>query len=1175
MKVIFELPFKATGDRDLSQFKWLNNSNNWLFILEDGKRLRTISVDSTPPKEIQFANLAEKRLCTSFSWNHDGTLLALVIDEKQIYLWDLKSNRFNHFKPINRDLNRSSSSSSKRGGRVTTMGLVVWSLISNKFVICWSTGQLTICNLTDSSNVSEKFIDNSTGVLRRVVQLEACEHVDLFACITTMFEVMVMSFEGDTKFYIQVDSLIVSKTRFSFPTFSENYSHSQSLRFDDAVRLVTSNLNQSAPSQSTLTSSNPSNHQLYNNSNNNRFQQLTKGLMVHRTTKSQGKSIIIWLSYQSLDGNILLKRIIADSESPEASSKADICFNVFENESHHHYETMNDTSSTITLVDHFWIATNKLICCDSAGRIKLLEIRMLAGNSQLRDVYSPILQEILNIRSESCSSRVNLNPQSTSSSPTQQESTSEMTMKNSTSLKAYDFRFKPLDFDGQKQQTNANVNNKVPRTTQLVNKSIHLSIAALSSHEIFYYELIIGDQWAQSTNDTTDNLSLERIDDIDLSLNLKKFNLSLERVSWSYDCSMLAVQLTGGYMLAYRTVLQNYMLVSCGPKTAQMSGPNEITILDFLYQQDATGQQSSRVSSPSQESHHNQEKSNSNNNTSVDQPAKLNKTPAIQQQNNKAALVINIRMKPSVLAIGPTHVALALNNRVLLYQVADLTHPQKSLLPEARKPIEHEYASIVSGLQLCSNYLAILFQDGRLKLTSIASCVATHNNHSQAQLTDIRERTFPDPGQRLDRISGFILTEKLFLYSTEQRKLRVFHLPDWCALQMLDYSRDPIIGSPIVALRANEQGNKFVCLLNTQIMNHQSAEKASSSNAFLYHLQENRLSPFGTTGMLGLGNKTKFFDGLLRSQLKSSFASKGQQKQWNSLLEWPDGGPHLSNLSQVPKVLNQITDALWDTDGRSVVLIESRLIHNFAILQHCLNEDNDRDNPSNSCNLIIYVASLPKALNHRAVYISQGVVSYQTKLGRMINGILLPHDDDLRLSTLERQIAGLEAKFLHLMGELTSKDDNKRHQSDMSYSETSNLVISLFIDIGRLKLSYLLSILPIYPLSRCMCILEHLATESQFNPATTTTILDVEGSGERVASLTREFLYRVLATWSIYTWNLNFALLTYRRFGLMSHARLLASLLEEQRFANYSSKHLRSLLLEFLEYERDEVVGGG
>lgn len=977
--MLFELGLRKDVSRDLSQFMWVENENNWLFIIEEGKRMKTLSLDHQPAKEVQFATLAETRYCTNLSWNKDGTRMALVIDERQVYLWNIASNNFNQLKP------KAKISDSDSAGKRANLGyvsLLSWSKKSNKLAICYSTGQVVICDL-ESSDSAGKIIDNSAGVLAQILQIEVCDHIDMFAGITVIFEILVMTFDGEAKFYLQANSRITH------------------LKFSHLCRDTGKQVQQ------------PNLHSVRHS-------------WIRPQMSSQPNLFSVWLSYQTSEDKILFVRIF-DEESgfSEPSSKPN-----------HVFEGSNIEGAL--LVDHYWLNDCQLICCFSSGCIKLLELKKNLINKDTLQ-FTSSCRVILNIREES-------DPENPESEGPQ--------------FKAFQLRERPTK------------DKSKPRSS---------SLAALTAYELFYYELFTSD-------DTNPVHSFERVDDINLTGTLMNTPTKLEQARWSFDCSMLAVQLTNGHILIYRTNLQNYVVTSFGSKSAYLSGPAEITIIDYKVDLLAGSQRNLTGAS---DFHDDPDKPLNSDKTNGSSTGKASSDA--KESNN--ALVINVDLKPSLIAVGPNHLAVALNNRVRYYLVSSIE--TGNLQAEGSYLREQEYSSIVVNLQLCSRYVAVRFDDGRLKLHSIET--QAKRDQSMEQVDDksldevcSNERFFPDPGER---ISGFTLTEQLFIYCTDAMNLIVFCLSTWSHRITCDHSKW-FCGS-IFRLVANGSGNKFICLFEVKPKSDHTSPIQARDNVCLYDLYSN--------SMIGLSRASNFYSDIVESQL--ILATEPTNRQIEMKRESMPIAPRLS----------QIIDALWDIENRSIILIEHDKIHVVSVLNISL---------ENNKPLIEYVTNASKASSHRAIYLSHGIVCFQTRLGRVINCVLKSHDDELKLTNLEKQIR-------HIKSSIEGKDDN-------SYDKAR-------LEVMRLKLEFLASIISIYSLTRCKDICEHLMSDEQFK-------LD-----KRQARWSRDLqvdnlIWRQLAARAIYTMDLEFALMIYQKHKLLSYARTLSDYIETMKSNRLDSK---------------------
>lgn len=921
MKVLFEVPIKAE-DKSRSSFTWLANKHNWFFTIEDGKRMKTWCSDNEPGKELHSATLTESRVCTSFSWNKDGTLLALVVDQRQIYFWDIKTNNFSHFKPVNKPLAKSSTlaSSSRKTKQAHEIDLVCWSKVSNRFALVYSTAQMLLCDC-DEENFSEKFIDNCDGILKKVSFFASCDRLDLFVCVTEISEILVMTFDGEPKVYIQSEAFSVVRAKFS-PVSS------------------------------------------------------------FRSTNKLEE--IVWLSLQSGSGRLFFKRILLHEPNEEPTG-TNVVY------------TPPDGCSESRLVDFHWLGPNQLIACFESGRIDSIRISQSLDLEPTKfDITTGI---ILDMNQED----------------------------NGQSVDAADRQvFKSFEFNDHQDASS-------------------FSLAAISNYKLYYYEL--------SELDTCNKFSYacEKVDEVDLTGSLTKVRLELEQIKWSPDHSKLAVQLSNNHILVYRTRLQDYMVSSHGNKSAYLSALNEITVLNYGCDKIKT--------SSADESDDDGDAGSSN------------------------ALTINVRLKPSIIAIGPNHLAVALNNRVQFYTV----DPRHNKMAEKLLVDEQEYASIVVAIQLCSRFVAVHFDDGRLKLHAIKLEMVVADDHDGDDFSDLAdERFFPDPA-RPERISAFSLSELVFVYCSHEMNIHVFSLKHWSPLQSCNHSAH--FDWPISRLKADERGNKFVCLAPPST----TASRRLQDTVYLYDLYSN--------------NTISLFDQTLWVQIRDSQLETNEQRE-------PIGG-RWSNSS------GRVTDAIWDTDGRTVLLIERKYVHVVAVLSHTL----EREAP-----LAEYVATSGKPSSYTTLYVSHGIVSFQTALGRIINTVLESHDEDLKLARLEQQISRL------------------RESGDTDDAKSRAL---------RLKLAYLESALPVYPLSRCKEICEHLTTNEELGCE--------DATGRRV-------LWQLLAAWALFTLNPNFASMIYRKHGPAICARTLRCIARGARTGGVDTKAVFSKrLLDLLLICRQSV----
>lgn len=922
----------------------------------------------------------DTKTCTSLSWNYDSSLLALVIDKRQIYLWELQTNQFTSFKPESRSSNYSASKPAKFGN----IEVVAWSRVTNKLAIGYSTGKLLLCNFT-TPDITETLVENSDGVLERVVSIESSKHLDLFVCITTISEVLVMSYDGHTKFYIQIEHVHVKKAKLSDP-MTDTTSFDTSLPRGSAEKCI-------------------------------------------------------WLACLLSDSRLLMKRIILSGvqmDQLKTNSDMDIAYN----ENH-----LDESSGKRVLINFHWLESTYLVACFSTGLVMLLHIRGRKTSGQTSTSYILKISEALNLAAQEHNG-------------TDTSSAAEKDVDPDNEFKSFEL----MSFEAQKRGEQSTVGS--------------FSIIASTNYRLFYYEL-----FRLESGETT--YAFEKVDDLDLTGGLKSKGLRLYRVEWSFDCSMLAIQLTNAHILVYRTRLQNYLVTLNGPKAAYLSGTKEVTILDY----------------------------------GLTRPCRTDETDSGEEElmtgtSNNKALTVVLDLRPSVIAVGPKHLTIALNNHVWFYQIA--SSKLCNLNNEASLIDEQEYGSVVLELQLSSRFVAVLFNNGRLKLHAIqfrkqANKTPPQSGQAQdqpdmkkhdyfGQEEDVNERDFldderffPDPSKLDEQITAFALTEELFVYCTRDCHLNVFSLKNWTLTQSCDYSGIFSNDDPIQRLLKNERGNKFVCL---------ARESKTLNNVYLYDLYSNKM--------------VKFFSGSLYARIfKSQLALP--LGDYQELMQ-PD------ELFPVEPKLNRITDAIWDNNGRTVHLFSGKSIYSAVVLNHTLESEKEEM-------VIEYAATVCKPLSYKALYASDGVVSFQTSLGRVINLILESHDDESRL--------------VRLKSDMGSKLSENRDS------------ITTQMQVMQKKMSYFRFILSIHSLSKCREIAEYLMSEEFEQPST----------GKRLVTID-QVLWKQLAARALFTMDLTFALAVYRRSGLLVFAQVLDDILCDSRKRTSDSKRtIRTRLLVMLDCE--------
>lgn len=520
----------------------------------------------------------------------------------------------------------------------------------------------------------------------------------------------------------------------------------------------------------------------------------------------------------------------------------------------------------------------------------------------------------------------------------------------------------------------------------------------------------------------------------------------------------------------------DYMVASNGSKTAYLSGVNEITVLNYEPElADSESMNSQRSMTESE---------------SVSKDEEPEWTTGASN-----VLTVRINLQPSLIAVGPKHLAVALNNRVDFYQMNTGATSGSIWLSD-----EQEYVSNVAGMSLSSRFVAVLFDDKRLKLHALRLKTQSSPQEEFAPVSpddekdslneDLAERFFPDP-TKCERISSFVTTEKYFIYSTFEYRLNVFDLETWMHVQTLDHSQNQanVSCSPLLKLKPNRSGNKFTCITRES--------PVEETNVYLYDLYNNSL--------------VKIFNQSLYAKLFKA-QSITYQRTSRSFSR-----SKVTHAFERPRKLNKIQDAIWDTDGRMLLLIEKEWIHVCVVLDHTLEREES---------IVEFVASEPKSPCHTALYASFGIVSYQTSTGQVINSVLQALDDDLRLSQLKQQIQNL-----------FKENQIKLSSEPITCDETRQLFVDdAQIEVVRLKLNYLREVFCSSSLTKCKEVCEYLILDRQFNCPQT--------SGQRDVKFD-VLLWRQLAAWALFTMDLKFALTIYRKNRLIVEAFVLTKILED------------------------------
>lgn len=576
------------------------------------------------------------------------------------------------------------------------------------------------------------------------------------------------------------------------------------------------------------------------------------------------------------------------------------------------------------------------------------------------------------------------------------------------------------------------------------------SLAAMTASKIFYYEAIV-----DRHQDIAYTFNF--IDLIDMSENLSRVRLELVACGWRADGTQLAAQLSDGHLLIYRTRLRNYMLATHETKTAYLSDTTEVTLL--LYER--------------------------NNDESSGDQSPADASSSLQPAQPDTCCTLQLAMKPSLLALGPSHLAVALNNRVRYYALK----PQPEFGNQSTSFIEQEYTNVVTSLSLGPRFVAVQFGDGRVKLHAIKAGKTGLQN-------DACERYFPDPGGSgrtkagKERITATCVTDSLFLYCTQSLELHLFSLHNWINVRA-PASHASLLAAPITRLRPNRGSAccKLVCIARQA--------DARAANVILYDICT------GTFVRLSANGDTGPYARLFQSQLP--------MKELLNASETDFAHTRAQTLN--------IVDAVWDPEEQVVLLVEARRAHLFAVFVHTLASSQDAPVCAE------FIATVAKASRNSVLHIVNGLISLQTPLGHVINRVLETHDDDARLSQLESDVAAVRLSVAHCA-------DDESH-------------LAAATRVASLKLQYLRRILPLYSVSKSMSICDIITSDDAFRLSTDTLSERLRAHSTQLECI----IYMQLAARALYTYNLHLALEIYRKHKLALHAHHIDELIRDAKNA--------------------------
>ena len=130
--------------------------------------------------------------------------------------------------------------------------------------------------------------------------------------------------------------------------------------------------------------------------------------------------------------------------------------------------------------------------------------------------------------------------------------------------------------------------------------------------------------------------------------------------------------------------------------------------------------------------------------------------------------VIRIETEPSMIAVGPFHVAAAMNNKAWFYSISD-----GSLIRS------YEYVGIVTNLVINGDHAAALFSDGRVNLHVIDLTENIGHNEENRESKIIEEK-----GMKNVKITNILITSDFLIHSSTSGTIEHFFLEDWSTVNV-------------------------------------------------------------------------------------------------------------------------------------------------------------------------------------------------------------------------------------------------------------------------------------------------------------------------------------------------------------------------------------------------------
>ncbi len=174
--------------------------------------------------------------------------------------------------------------------------------------------------------------------------------------------------------------------------------------------------------------------------------------------------------------------------------------------------------------------------------------------------------------------------------------------------------------------------------------------------------------------------------------------------------------------------------------------------------------------------------------TSIAYLSSLREISVVDGVKRSRPVDVTVKLEPSIIAVGPRHVAAGMNNRVYYHRIG---------ATESTPPVnEQEYIGMVKEVQL-NNDFAVILTDSKAIIHPIEA-----SNNSQNQT-----KTFPSREEgSYSKVTCIALTDNFFFYGTEAGTVEVFFLSEWTLLSGIELRLD----NPVKKVYPNGPGTRVI-----------------------------------------------------------------------------------------------------------------------------------------------------------------------------------------------------------------------------------------------------------------------------------------------------------------------------------------------------------------------------